>query len=798
MNIFRILTIAMRLLITLASTILLLIISTNVQAQGGRSYSGLILDFDSREPLAGASVVVQERGYGTQTDSLGKFDLFLSNEREIIEVSYGGYHKQTFAIFSYTPLNKAFFLKRKPADILDEVIVEAGRNNASVRDIRMSDIHINPALLRKTPLVLGESDILRSLTLQPGIVTPGETVSGYSVRGGNADQNLVLLDGAPLFNVAHLLGIYTGVNADAVQDVTFFKAGIPVQYGSRLSSVMLVNAKEGTRDSTRFQGGIGPMSARAIIRTPLIRNKVSLMAGGRIAYPKLVMNLFPEGDVKNSDAFYHDNIAKLSITPNGVHQISATFYNSFDRYKFAGDTSFDWKNLLGAFNWKINAGKRVGLNLHANFSKYESAIIGEAPFRKFRLQSGVQQAEVKLETSYKVDNKTSIIAGLGAIEYRINPGHQSPSDDRSIIIERSIEQEKGREYSLFAGIESNLTNKLGIQAGLRASGFQNLGPGKVFLYQSGKPIDQQYVTDTISYGNNEKIGSYSGIEPRLMIRYMFNASLSVKLSYNRTRQYIHFITNAISVTPVDYWKLSDQYVKAQVADQYALGIYKNFDNDTYQAVVETYFKNYQNLVDYKNGANLNLNPALEQALIAAKAYSYGVELSLKKNVGKITGMASYTFSRTFNKVITLFPQEQINNGKWYPGNSDRPHNLVLFASWQLGNGWNLSSNFVLNSGRPTTNPDGTYYYNGTVVVNYSRRNIDRLPLYHRLDISFAYDSRRFVNQRRYWGLNFSFYNVYSRKNAYSVYFQREYSNLKAYKLSVIGSIIPSLSFNFNF
>ncbi|MGN6616376.1 MAG: TonB-dependent receptor [Ilyomonas sp.] len=768
----------------------------NTQAQNIH-FKGTVYDFDNHQPLVGVNVSTEDKKFNTITDSAGYFSFSLPVNSYTLVFTMIGYQKLAEPIYVLDKTTGEFFLKRNALNELQEVTVETRKRDAAIKDLQMSTVRINPAQLKRTPLVLGEADILRSLTLQPGIVTNGETVSGYSVRGGNADQNLVLIDGAPLFNISHLLGFYTGVSADAIQDFTFYKAGIPAQYGSRLSSIMLLNVKPGNPDTMHFNTGIGPVSTHLFMNGPIIKNKLTVMAGGRIAYPKLMMNLFP-GDVKNSDAFYYDDVIKLSYTPDQNNRISATFYNSYDKYKFPGDTSFQWKNYIGSLQWKSNLTTKLNLLLSGNISKYRSFINGLNKYYAFKLGSGIEQKEGKAVFNYNFNTDNSITLGGDYVHYTINPGELKPANDSSNIVSRKIADENARELSGFFTTENKITNFLSTQLGFRVTQYQYLGPKDIFLYERGAPKTPESITDTAFYSKNENIKSYQGFEPRLLMRILLNNSSSVKLSYNRIYQYLHLVSNTTAITPVDYYKLSDTYIQPAYTDQYAIGFFKNFQENNFETSLEGYYKNTEHTIDYKNGANLSLNPALETALLPAKAYAYGVELSVRKNRGTVTGFASYTYSRSFTKVLTPFAQEMVNSGNYYASNSDKPHNLVLAATVKLGKGWLFSSNFVYTSGRTATYPDGSYIINGNIVTNYSLRNEDRLPSYNRLDIAFSYDSRRYPEQRRYSVLNFSFYNVYMHKNVYSVYFKRVNEQIKSYQLSVIGTIIPSISWNYNF
>lgn len=777
-------------------TLLLFILLAQLAAAQTRTFKGVVVDYDFHTPVEGITVSVKGKKIATNTDSSGRFELQLPIDNYTLVFSSLDYHKTNIPIHIAESNFETFYIKKKPLKELPEVTVETASRSATVANLQMSNVQINASQIKKMPLAFGEADVMRALALQPGIITAGETVSSYYVRGGNADQNLILLDGAPLFNVAHLLGFYSGINADAIQDITFYKGAIPAMYGSRLSSVMLLNAKQGNPDTMRYSGGIGFISSRMMLEGPIVKDKLTVMAAGRIAYPKLMMNLFP-GDVANSDAFYYDGILKLAYTPNINNRINFTFYNSYDKYKFPGDTAYSWKNYAGVLSWRSNISNKLSVNISGNFSKYASSINGLDKQYAFRLASVIQQKEARAAAEYAIAGEQKIAFGGGFTYYTLNPGNLKGTGNGSAIVNKTLQAENAGEWNAFISSENKITKFLSAQIGVRFTFYQYLGEHTIYNYLPGEPRKPETITDSVFYQKNKAISQYHSIEPRLLLRVLLDSSTSIKLSYNKIQQYLHLITNTTSVTPVDYWKLSGPYILPEVSDNYSIGFFKDVGKK-YSFSLEGYYRTTDNTIEYKNGADLYLNPAIETQVLPAQNYAYGAELSVRKNTGMVTGGASYTYSRVFTKVLSDFAEEQVNGGEYYPGNVDRPNNFVLSASVKLGKGWLFSSNFVYTTGRPATYPDGSYIINNTIVTNYSVRNQDRLPDYHRLDISFSHDTRRYPGQKRYSVLNFSFYNVYLRKNVYSLYFKREGNQIKAYKLSVIGSIIPSISWSFNF
>jgi hypothetical protein len=670
----------------------------------------------------------------------------------------------------------------------------------------MNTLKINPELIKRTPLLFGEADIIKALILQPGVTTTGEGAGGYNVRGGNADQNLVLVDEAPLFNTSHLLGFYTSVSPDAVQDITLYKGGMPAEYGGRLSSLLNMKMKNGNSPSMQYTGGVSPMAARFFANGPLVKEKLSFVGGFRVAYPDIILRQL-NGKFGESRAFFYDGILKSEYSINANNKISITGYRSFDTFRFDSLTSYDWESNLVSLNYFSNITTKLSFKLNANYSQFISTINSHEKNYEFKLASSISQQQLKTVFTYKLNDKNKIDLGAAYNLYNISPGKQEPSSLSSNIITTSVQKEKGREISAFISDETELTERISFQAGLRLVSYDYLGPKKTYQYEAGVPLSKESIEDTITFGKNEKIQNYIGAEPRVSLKIGVNDNLSFKLSYNLGQQFLHLISNTTSISPVDFWKLSDNFINRQIGDQYAAGAYKNFNNNRFETFVEVYYKTTKNIVQYKEGATLLLNPYIESALLNGRSRAYGIEFSFNKKTGKLTGQINYTFSRSQVQVLTDFPAETVNNGSYYPSDIDRPHNLAIITRLKLGRGWSFNSNFIFMSGRAATYPDGNYSYNGTLVNNYSKRNLDRLPNYHRLDAGFSYVSKRFAEQKKYSVWNFSFYNLYMHDNAYSIFFKRDqddvffarnHDTLIAYQLSVIGGLIPSITWNFYF
>ncbi|HEV7348282.1 TonB-dependent receptor [Telluribacter sp.] len=754
--------------------------------------SGTVRDAATKQPLSGVTVSIQELQQGTTTDENGQYTLTLPLGSYTVRFTGVGHYKVTRAIRLMDDTTLDLELLPSITE-LDELEVKGRRDDANVRSNDMGVVRLNVATLKKIPVVFGETDIVRSLMLQPGVSNVGEGAGGFNVRGGRVDQNLVLLDGAPLFNTSHLLGFFSNLNPDVVQDVTLYKGTIPARYGGRLSSALVMNTRTGSPDRWNVSGGVGTISSRLVVDGPVLGNKLTLMAGARLAYPNLIIKLFPDL-FEGSKASFSDLNGKLTYQPNDRHRVALSAYHSADRFKFPADTTYGWKSGTATLRWNAVLSRTLSSEVSLLQSSYEFNVDSPKPFYEFSLRSQIRQREANAGFTFTPREAHKLEAGAGYIHYRLQPGSLRPDGAESSIRPLSIETELGQELSAYIQEEWTLSPSLTLTTGLRYVRFHTLGPYTRYLYEARVPSSPETLTDSISYGRGERVQSYGGWEPRLALRIGLGTNQSLKLSYNRSRQFLHLISNTTAISPVDFWKLSDPFVPPQVADQYSVGLFRNWKDNSIETSIEGYYKDITNLVEYRNGAELLLNPYLETALLSALGKAYGVEFAVNKTKGRLTGSLNYTYSRSLITTRTEFPGEAINRGAWYPTLFDRPHITNLTGSYTLGKGWTGSANFTYTTGRPNTYPDGQYLVNGIPMINYSLRNADRLPDYHRLDMSISHDSRRTRDQTRYSVWVISLYNFYARKNPYSIYFQQ----FRSYQLSVFGSIIPSVTWNFHY
>ena len=618
----------------------------------------------------------------------------------------------------------------------------------------------------------------------------GEGAGGFNVRGGKVDQNLVLLDDAPLFNTSHLLGLFTSVNAEAVQNATLYKAGMPAMYGGRLSSLLNITTKTSTTESKKAIG-VGPISSTALFQQPFSNGKGSILLSGRIAYPNLVLGALPKRLDGTSASFYDVNAA-FQYRLTNKHTIKLTGYQSSDAFKFPEDTSYFWRSTAATVQWSAFLNEKFSFTVKGILSHYTYGVNGLTTGLDYQLKSVNRHHEVKADFLYQLKNHKLEFGG-GSILYRFSPASITPANDNSSVVAKSLNDETGQESAVYLSDEWKIGKRFSIQAGLRYAQFMNTTQGIVFQYKENQPRNVTSIKDTLKLTNGDPSASYNGFEPRLSLKVELSDNQSIKAGFNRTRQYISLISNTTAISPIDYWKLSNRYIQPQVADQVSLGYFRNFKENTYEFYVEGFYKKMNQLVEYKDGASLLLNNHLETELLSANGRAFGVELSIQKNKGRFTGGLSYTWSRSLVTVQSPYASEQINKGKEFPSLYDKPHNINLLGQYYIGEGWTFSSTYTYQTGRPVTYPDGQYSYNGSLIFNYSQRNADRLPDFHRFDVSFSRDSRRNKTQKKYNIINVSFYNLYAQKNPYSIFFKQYLETGRAYQLSVLGTIVPSIT-----
>jgi TonB-dependent Receptor Plug Domain len=783
-----------------------LVLSPSVYSQNF-TITGNVLNFTDKTPVSGANIAVKKlvkrfvNGdylndridfLNQKADSLGNFNISLSIGEYVIEATSISFQKKSK--FINVKANTTITLElNESVNQLDDLEVKARKAESNITDVQSGLIKLDIKGIKKLPVVFGEADVIKALTLQPGVTTVGEGAGGFNVRGGRVDQNLVLLDDAPLYNTSHLLGFFTSINAEAIQNATLYKAGIPANYGGRLSSLFNITTKTQT-ESSRKALGIGIISSNMVLQESFANQKGSVMLAARGAYPNWIIRQFPKNYRDSRADFYDVNAAiQYKIFKNQIIKISA--YRSADNFKFPEDSSYFWRTQTLTAQWNAIINSRFSAYAKAIYSGYTYGVKGLLTNYEFKFDSKIVDKELKAGVLYQTE-KYNLETGGSLKFYNFSPGNQRPTAEGSAIINRDINKEYAREIAAFVSSEYNINKKMTVQAGLRYVVYANLGPGIVFRYKPNEPKTAESIIDSIQYSKSDITSQYGGIEPRASFKYQLSSSASLKLNYHRMRQYVHLISNTTAISPVDFWKLAGTYLPPQLADQLGLGFYKNFNNNSILSYIEGFYKKYNNLVEYKDGADLLLNPHLETELLGARGIAYGVEFSTQKTNGRFTGNISYTWSRSLIQVNSEFIQEQINQKKYYPSLFDKPHNLSLVADYYLGKGFTIAGTFIYQTGRPVTFPDAQYFFGSTTVLDYVNRNKQRLPDFHRLDFSISKDNRRNKDQKRYVLTNFSVYNMYARRNPYSVFYKQYLSTSKAYRLAVLGTVVPSLTLTF--
>ena len=768
---------------------------------------GNILDGMNGNPLAGASIHIDKLKLGAIADKNGKYILKAPVGEYNVRLSFIGYddNTQKIKLVSNGTLNMKLFEK---SIHLGEVVVSSERSESNVSGTQMSYAKFNAKSIRELPVSMGVTDIIKSIILMPGVQTIGEFGTGFNVRGGSADQNLILLEDVPLFNSSHLFGLISVVNSDGISNVTLLKAGIPAKYGERASSVMDIQLAAANPDKTTVKGGIGIINSTLYVETPLINKKINLLIGARSSYSNWLLHSIPDIDLMNSSAHFYDADALLSFNVNSRNKINVFAYISNDRFGFAKTTDYQYSNLLGSVRWKHSFRNNLYSNLVAGLSNYQYNLSESdtlSPLEAYKIKSSLHYRNVKWNLSWFSTDKHSIDFGINAALYNIQPGKLSALNDTTIIKPIEMQPEKAIESAFYITDNITISPRFALDLGVRYSLYSYLGPNKIYIYQPNSPRTSGSVIDSLTYANNKPICWYSGLEPRLSLRFIISNSSSVKLSYNRIHQYVNLVSNTAVMAPTDVWKLSSPNLKPLTCDHFAVGYFKNLKNNTYETSIEIYYKSLTNAIEYKNGANLLLNPYLEADLTNVRGYNYGVELYLKKNSGRLTGWASYTFSRSLQKTNGIFTGDKINENQLFPSNFDRPHDLIINLNYHISRRWRFGSTFIYSTGRPVTLPEYKFYYQNYQLLYYSDRNKYRLPDYHRLDVSLTFDESIRIKKKWKGSWTFSILNLYGRKNAYSVFYKEEghmvsyeYKLYDTYKLYIIGIPFPTLTYNFTF
>ena len=782
--------------------IILFLSSLTLIAQEKVTISGVVTDKISSESLIGVSIYIKEINSVTVTNEYGFYSLTLPKGNYTLNIGYTGYLSQDTLMHLSRSVKKNFSLLINHQS-LGEVVVNGDRNIAEIRRPEMSINKLSAREIKQMPVVLGEVDVIKSILQLPGVTNAGEGQSGFNVRGGGADQNLILLDEATIYNSSHLFGFFSIFNADAINDIKLYKGGIPARYGGRLSSVLDIYQKEGNKNDLKFSGGIGLVSSRLMIEGPVDKGKGSFLLAGRGSYGHLFLKLT---DIQSS-AYFYDLNTKVSYKINPKNNLYLSGYFGRDAFNLNKDFVNTYGNSVINARWNKLFSDKLFSNLSVIYSDYYYSL--ETALADFSWSSSVKNLNLKHDFKHYFNNNLKLTYGLNAQYYDFNPGTINPTTSTSQINKEQLARKYALEPAVYMDVEQSLTKKPTVNYGLRYILFYRLGQQEVFSYANNKAVDfnnelkiyeKVTPTGTKNYKRRETIASFDNLEPRIAISYALDDNHAIKASYNRMSQYLHLLSNTQSPTPLDIWAPSDQFLKPQTLNQYAIGYFQNFKQDDYSLEIESFYKNINNKVDYIDGTELIANEAIEQVVLNGIGRAYGLELMLRKNVGRLTGWLSYTLSRSEQQIPGRNSTETgINNGQWYKSAADKLHNVSVTTSFKWNERWRIGSIFALQSGQPVTFPQGKYQYQGIEVPNFGLRHQDNLPLYHHLDVSGTYTPK--PNRQKGWQGEwvFSVYNIYNRQNAANISFAQnlETGKNEAKRLSIFGAV-PSVTYNFKF
>ena len=682
---------------------------------------------------------------------------------------------------------------------LAEIVVVGGRQSV-VKNMMIGSEKFKPQILKNIPSAFGESDIMKIVLTLPGVTTVGEASSGYNVRGGATDQNLILFNGGTVYNPSHLFGLFTSFNSDAVEDVELFKSSIPVEYGGRISSVLKVASKEANMRKLTGSASIGALTSKANIEIPVVKDHVSLLLNGRTTYSDWILKQLPEDSgYKNGTANFYDFGGVLTWKLNGMHRLKIFGYWSKDKFSFSSKDNYGYQNRNFSAEWRSLLNERVTATFSAGFDHYDYFNEDRnIPSMAARLSFGIDQLWGKLHIRQRLSEKQVLSYGLSVQHYDVQAGKYEPVGEKSCIATDQLQREKALESAVYLDYERSLTDKLSISAGLRYSMFNALGPRDVNIYYEDDLPSEATLLETRH--ETGIIKTYHAPEIRLSARYELQDNLSLKAGFNTMHQYIHKVSNTSIMSPTDIWKLSDPNIKPQNGWQAAAGIYHETAGKKYEFSAEIYYKHISDYLNYRSSAVLLMNHHLETDVISTKGQAYGIELQAKKPLGKLNGWINYTFSRSRLRQDDKRVAVPLNNGEWYPAEYDRPHEVKAVLNYKFTERYSLSSNFNYATGRPTTVPAGKYYdsYNQKYMPYYTDRNTFRIPDYMRLDLAFNIEPTHKLTTFLHTSFSIGVYNALARKNAYSVYYVTEGERIKGYKLSVFGTAIPYVSLNIRF
>ena len=758
---------------------------TNTFAQANYTVSGNVKDKKTGEELIGVTVLVQEmKATGAVTNEYGFYSLTLPEGDYTLVISAIGFEAETRKV-ALKANQRVDIAIGDNAELIKEVVVSAKKKDDNVTRSQMGVEKIDVAAIAKIPVLMGEKDILKTMQLTPGIKSAGEGNSGFYVRGGGSDQNLILLDEAPVYNASHLLGFFSTFNSDAIKDVAIYKGTAPAQYGGRLSSVLDIKMNEGNDQKYHVSGGLGIISSKLNIEGPIVKDKGSFLVTGRRTYADIFTKLSSDPQLKNTTLYFYDVNLKANYRINDKNRVFLSGYFGRDVLGATG-IGIDWGNTTGTLRWNSIINSKLFSNTSLIYSNYSYKIGFKVASNDISITSKIRDYNLKQEFQYFLNPQNTLRIGLNAIHHTITPGQVEASAE-SNINSIKLQDRTAIDGAVYANNDWVVNDKMSVNYGVRLAYFNLVGEGDFYNYNADGSVKE-----TLNYKNGESVKTYTNLEPRLSMSYKVGATNSVKAAYARNTQNLHLLSNSTSTTPTDSWIMSSNNIKPEVADQVSIGYYQNFGNNAFEFSAEAYYKTMSNQIDYKNGANTNANDKVEGELLIGQGRAYGVELFLKKKTGKFTGWLGYTLSKSERQIAG------INNGNWYNAKQDRRHDISVVGIYEFNKKWTASATWVYYTGNAVTFPSGKYNVDGETVFLYSERNGYTMPDYHRLDVGATLTISKTKKMENSW--NFSCYNAYGRKNAYTIEFQDD-SNDKTKTQAIQTTLftwVPAVTWNFKF
>ncbi|MGB4399227.1 MAG: carboxypeptidase-like regulatory domain-containing protein [Daejeonella sp.] len=764
---------------------------------GMATLSGTIRNIKTGEPLAGASVYIESPRSGTTADQFGYYSLSIPKGQHVLYIKGSGMKERKHQIIVHSD-GKFNVELQEQVLALKEVIVSSERA-ANVTRVQLGVEKLTIKNIKQIPAVFGEADVIKAVLTLPGVKSVGEASSGFNVRGGSTDQNLILFNDATIYNPSHFFGFFSAFNPEVVKDIELYKSSIPSRFGGRLSSVLDIHTREGNKKEFSGSAGIGLLTSRLNIEGPIVQDRTSLILGGRTTYSNWMLDLLP-GQYNNSRASFYDLNFGINHIVNEKNTLFLTTYLSNDKFSLNKDTtSYAYNNKNVSLKWRHVFSNKLNAVFTTGKDFYGYNISGnEIPTISYKLDFNVNQSNFKSDFTWYLNPRHTIDLGFGSIYYKLNPGNFQPLNEASLTKPDRLDAQQALESAVYIGDRFDVNQKLSLNYGVRYSLYNYLGPQQVNTYISGSPREESSITGVKTYDKGEFIKNYQGPEFRLSGRYSINDDLSVKAGYNTLRQYIHLLSNTTSIAPTDIWRLSDPNIRPQFGDQVSIGIYKNLKSNSIETSVEVYYKRLQDFLDYKSGASLIMNHNIETEVLNTRGKAYGAEFMIRKSAGKMNGWLSYTYSRTLLQMDDELGGQQINGGRYYPANYDKPHDLSLIGNYRFSHRFSISVNALYSTGRPITLPISKYMYAGSQRVLYSDRNAYRIPDYFRTDFSMNIEGNHKVRQLTHNSWTIGIYNITGRNNAYSTYFTSEGGAIRGYQLSIFASAMPFVNYNIRF